>query len=351
MLSQPVGVMYRPSESKLKNAKTKDYLGKAKLVAAADANDAFTTFTGVTRLRQGVSPNASAFLEAGLARSVTSATMRQPGPMKQGALTRSKTTINTSLDARERMVATANATASAGHGRSASLTAPAFKPLVRSNTLGGPATSVPVRALTVHKKVAKNPEPAPTQEQPEGEFYDHYLDAYQEEKAEPVKDNPERSTAWVAQKIIEPSERPASFIDSIYSSSSASSTGSLRRKTNKRAIGKKAESNYDEEEEGYGSGEYDDVPLELTKIRLKLHWKDDIRGMALNPDLPFEEFFDLVTAKFGLGPNDLTMKFTDEDGGKVSLVDESDYEMAIETARESAQGKAEGKLQVWCTSV
>ena len=26
---KPVGVLYRPSESKLKNAKTKDYLGKA----------------------------------------------------------------------------------------------------------------------------------------------------------------------------------------------------------------------------------------------------------------------------------------------------------------------------------
>jgi len=60
----------------MKNAVTKDYMGKAvcflkytnnaipyrsafliqKLVAASDPGDAFTEFTGVTRLKQGISP-------------------------------------------------------------------------------------------------------------------------------------------------------------------------------------------------------------------------------------------------------------------------------------------------------
>jgi hypothetical protein len=55
-------VLYRPSEQKLKNLKTKDYLGKAKLVAAEDAGEAYTTFTGVTRLQQGMTPTG-AFLD------------------------------------------------------------------------------------------------------------------------------------------------------------------------------------------------------------------------------------------------------------------------------------------------
>ncbi|CAJ0760058.1 17270_t:CDS:2 [Entrophospora sp. SA101] len=46
VFSIPVGVIYRPPEGKLKNVKTKDYLGKAKLVAAIDPEDAFTGFTG-----------------------------------------------------------------------------------------------------------------------------------------------------------------------------------------------------------------------------------------------------------------------------------------------------------------
>lgn len=61
--------------------------------------------------------------------------------------------------------------------------------------------------------------------------------------------------------------------------------------------------------------------------------------MAISPDMPFEEFMDKVTAKFGRDINGLQLKFKDEDGGRVSLRDESDYELAIETARESAKGR------------
>ena len=40
-------------------------------------------------------------------------------------------------------------------------------------------------------------------------------------------------------------------------------------------------------------------------------------------------------------------KFRDEDGGKVSLRNKSEYDLAIETARESAKGRPEGKLVLW----
>lgn len=46
MFSIPVGVVYRPNAAKVKNLKTKDYLGKARLVAASDRANAFTGFAG-----------------------------------------------------------------------------------------------------------------------------------------------------------------------------------------------------------------------------------------------------------------------------------------------------------------
>lgn len=46
MFSIPVGIVYRPNEAKVKNLKTKDYLGKARLVAASDEANAFTGFAG-----------------------------------------------------------------------------------------------------------------------------------------------------------------------------------------------------------------------------------------------------------------------------------------------------------------
>ncbi len=46
VFSIPVGVVYRPNSAKVKNLKTKDYLGKARLVAATTRNNTFTGFSG-----------------------------------------------------------------------------------------------------------------------------------------------------------------------------------------------------------------------------------------------------------------------------------------------------------------
>lgn len=71
--------------------------------------------------------------------------------------------------------------------------------------------------------------------------------------------------------------------------------------------------------------------------------------MAIAPDMTFEEFFDRICAKFNRAYGTLGLKFKDEDGVKVSMRDESDYDLAIETAREASKGRPEGKLEIWCT--
>lgn len=160
------------------------------------------------------------------------------------------------------------------------------------------------------------------------EFYDDYLGSYDRGYSPPVI-SPDRASS---------TRSPASQ----YSRSMRRMNSS---RSNTRAF-VRGRNNYDEE--GYGSEEYDDGPLELAMIRVKLHYQDDIRGMTLTPDTPFPDFMDKVMAKFHKEAHGLYLKFKDEDGGKVSLRDESDYELAIETARESAKGKAEGKLEIWC---
>lgn len=49
VFSIPVGVVYRPNEAKVRNLQQKDYLGKARLVAASDRSNAFTGFAGTER--------------------------------------------------------------------------------------------------------------------------------------------------------------------------------------------------------------------------------------------------------------------------------------------------------------
>jgi neutrophil cytosolic factor 2 len=83
----------------------------------------------------------------------------------------------------------------------------------------------------------------------------------------------------------------------------------------------------------------------------QIHYQDDVRGMTLNPDTPFEEFVSRLTTKFERSFKELSLKFADEDGTKVTMRDDSDYELALETARSMAKGKPEGKLVIWCTDI
>ena len=91
----------------------------------------------------------------------------------------------------------------------------------------------------------------------------------------------------------------------------------------------------DDEEEGSmtSSAEFDEI-YELTKIRVNVHCDGDVRasGMVLKPEVPFLEFKQRVVARFESSVQSIMLKFRDEDGGKVSLRDESDYDLAIETA-------------------
>lgn len=73
--------------------------------------------------------------------------------------------------------------------------------------------------------------------------------------------------------------------------------------------------------------------------------------MTLLPEMAFQDFMDKVTSKFEKKANALRLKFRDEDDVKVTLRDDMDYELAIETARESAKGKPEGRLEIWCEDI
>ncbi|THH20394.1 hypothetical protein EUX98_g8592 [Antrodiella citrinella] len=374
VFSIPVGVLYRPSENKLKNAKAKDYMGKARLVATSDANEQYTTFTGVTRLKQGITPSG-AFVEDGsvippvdnnLNRANTVAVTSRPSVPDEDRpvpLQRAKTTINVVADARGRIRGNSGTTTpnppspveksprEASGGRGPPPVA-AGAVLARSITSASATRSVPggpIRGLSVRRPGVVTPalaatppltapvgsrrspgEAGPASRSP-SDFYDDYIDSY----ASP----PGGRTTELARGA------PAARVPSTYA---VSSQASVRRRVTKRTAPRR--SVYEEEEEGYGSGG-DLDEFDMTRIRIKLHYQDDVRGMAIDAATPFDEFMERLTAKFEKSFGGLGLKFKDEDGGKVTLRDESDYELAIETARESAKGKPEGRLEIWCTEV
>ncbi|KAF8484368.1 hypothetical protein JB92DRAFT_3131556 [Gautieria morchelliformis] len=399
VFSIPVGILYRPSENKIKNARTKDYLGKAKLVAAADSREAYTTFTGVTRLQQGMTPTGAPIdrpaSDPGSDRPPARSTTATPRvddtgilpPKSAPALSRAATTINVvSLEEREDRLQAAVANAAPtrsntmsrglsvrtpGGGQGGSLSARSPGGSLSERSPGGPLSArSPARnpsTRTQQDGARSSPrDSGPSNPSRLTEIYDNYIDGYDNEEPPEVPplpsqigDSSKRVAAW-ARNNTNPVRRGASTAStyapppSVYSSNF--SGASVRRKLSRRPTygGRSAGSGgrstmYEEEEEGYVSGDYDDGPFELVKIRVKLHYKDDVRGMALAPETTFDEFVERVTSKFSKSLNGLGLKFKDEDGTHVSLRDDSDYDLAIETARESARGKPEGKLEIWCT--
>ncbi|KAF8178509.1 NADPH oxidase regulator NoxR [Mycena galopus ATCC 62051] len=355
VFSIPIGVLYRPAEKKIGNVKAKDYLGKARLIAASDARDTTVGFSGIERLQQGITP-FNIFIDPGeaqLARSNTRAT-----PLRnddEAPLTRSKSTLDV-----VRPSGVPTRSASTGN----------IPP--RSNTLlnaarASPNTGIggPVRGLSVRSggrspptsiKPLRSPPPPAKENDPSqlAAVYDDYLGPYNEAPAPPMLRalQPDRGVVRAQSNAIGMPATPqrgvtrSGTVSTKYAPSSFGG-GSVRRRLTRRNTSRRIQ--YEEEEEGYASGEDLDGPFELVKIRVKLHYEDDVRGMALGPETSFEDFLEKVSAKFGKDINGIALKFKDEDGGKVSLRDDSDYDLAIETARESSKGKPEGKLVIWCT--
>jgi hypothetical protein len=364
VFSIPVGILYRPSEKKLKNSTQRDYMGKAKLVATSDASDAVTTFSGVARLKQGITPAGlkldrpdlldtaptSNLLRSATVPPVMPTYQASEGPRSAG-IERSRTMGNPGMSSLRDGPKPPSPQSAQGPG------------IKRSNTQitpGRPSANAgiggPVRGLSVRRPGnspnSPNAPPPPAKEQERmTEFYDDYIDSYaaSEQSPPPLPSGggSDRVSTWARNNATVGRNASRSAPSSNYAPSSYGG-GTMRRKSTRRpnARASRIQSTYEEEEEGYGSGEYDDGPLELSLIRVKLHYEDDIRGMTLPPDISFNEFLDKVTAKFN---KSMSLKFTDEDGGKVTLRDESDFELAIETARENSKGKSEGKLEVWCT--
>ncbi|PIL30996.1 hypothetical protein GSI_05689 [Ganoderma sinense ZZ0214-1] len=376
VFSIPVGVLYRPAQKKVENAKARDFLGKARLVAAESTNDLFTEFTGVARLKQGITPS-NVFIDDGPTSNLSrAATVAAPGgvsvPKPVGGdnpkpiLQRAKTTINVPPDARERIRAANMGGPAPPAPPKTSPTAPAAPALARSATSAGaargpgaPALGLagPTRGLSIRKGGSPT---APNGPQQGGnarmtEFYDEYLDGYTGEESNEVPPLPSGGEARVANwakgvgRGGRPSAPPSSYGGSM-------GGASVRRKLTRRGTASRGPSSrtassfyggYEEEEEGYVSGEYEDI-FEMVKIRVKLYYREDVRGMALLPETPFEEFMEMVSRKFGVVVGAIGMKFKDEDGGKVTLRDDMDYELAIETARHNAKGRPEGRLEIWC---
>ncbi|KAG9697360.1 hypothetical protein KCU95_g2701, partial [Aureobasidium melanogenum] len=87
----------------------------------------------------------------------------------------------------------------------------------------------------------------------------------------------------------------------------------------------------------------------LRKIRVKV-FASDTRYVMIQPDVSYETFVEQIRKKFGYATKEsFKLKMKDEEGDMVTMGDEDDLEMLVTSAKEHAgrEGAEMGKMEVW----
>ncbi|ORY26341.1 hypothetical protein BCR39DRAFT_484589 [Naematelia encephala] len=343
VFSVPVGILFQPSQAKLKNLEARDYMGKAILVAATDTNEAYTTFSGITRLQRGLNPRGAP-LDAGhpLSRSASVSTIPQPvGSSPLLGLSRNNTIASTRPTAfpRDSLGLVRRSSGDTPDnlpsklpltGAVSPLNLPGKPPRPRTNIeIGSPSSDPQIRTPQDRLKSL-----AVT------ELYDYYYKEYAAYDDEPMPDLPpikgpnSKIEMW-ARKTPSgaPPRRP-----------SVTSNGGMwpGRVPGLSRNGSMARSRYEDESTREAGGVTD-----MAKIRVKVHVGKHTRGMSIVPTQNYDDFTTSLRDKFPELGSQLLVRFKDEDGDMLSLVDEGDFEAAVDVARVMSGGKAEGKLEIW----
>ncbi|WWC69852.1 uncharacterized protein I206_103795 [Kwoniella pini CBS 10737] len=380
VFSVPVGILFKPSQMKLNNLAARDYMGKAILLAATDVNDAFTTFTGITRLQRGQTPTGAP-LDAGhpLSRSASVSAIPQESdvtPMA-GRMTRSNTVATTmprkSELSSDRSLTTTKPLAKITTDFSNTPTQPLAAPigqskrspgdLAKSRPVAGPArNSSPLLQTPQNRYEAKSL--AVT------ELYDEYYTSEQGFDNEIPLDLPpigdvRRATAienWSyttplgASPIVALSRKTSTdatasigqnMLANLSTQPPSSSNKPMGQGMGLRRTTSLATSN--RESNGEGNSEVESF-YDMVKIRVKVNHGIHKRGMSIMPFDTFESFIKMLYKKFPeIKIEEMNIKFKDEDDDILSMRDESDFETAIDVARILGEnkGRNEGRLEIW----
>ncbi|MBW0545495.1 hypothetical protein O181_085210 [Austropuccinia psidii MF-1] len=342
VFSIPVGVLYRPASSKVKNLESKNYLGQAKLVAATDSSETFVGFTGsareAARNASGLPTSTGPISDLNSRQNFNIQRRGTTNARLEGTATRSasnpnflqnnlrrRPSDNTAISTTSRLQRSATTSTSSRSGNQRQLASmPENRELNNNNNNDDDYQS------------RRNPRSGLNQQ---NESYANVLENYQDTEPKQTlrKQSSDRVADWARQNSI---------------SGLSNSSGRGRLLSNRRPTLNtlNAPNNY---EDGDGSGaEYPETIassnyIPMTKIRVKLHHLSDVRGMAVIPETSLEDFVAKVTKKFSLTPGRVSLRYKDEEGSMVTILDDDDWETAVDTARAYAKGGPEGKVEIW----
>lgn len=369
VFSIPVGVVYRPNEAKVKNLKAKDYLGKAKLIAAADRNNMLMGYGDAKRTTppaidqralEDRSPDQISYGASNLVQKNLSIRTRQ---QSEPPLNRNVFPPTPPPDA-DKSADKSSLSSSGGSlgGRSASVRAarPPRLDLDRpgANATGqSPSTEKPrigtMRTASESRGQQQKPQGLFIQttglNQAQGQGQGHrrgvsdtgYADGYDGFSTQP----PARRSLVMSQgsrRMVHPRSQPQQYIDEQdeYGSDDDEGTGP----------GTFNDGEFEMVSSGHGHGHGRRRPsrqVEINKFRIKVHAAHDTRYIIVAPNVQLGEFEGKIRDKFGFATS-LKIKMKD-DGDMVTMVDQEDLDLLLLAAKEIArrEGSELGKMEVW----
>ncbi|PGH27368.1 hypothetical protein AJ80_00846 [Polytolypa hystricis UAMH7299] len=372
VFSIPVGVVYRPSEAKVKNLKTKEYLGKAKLVAASDRNNAFTGFQGAELKRAVAAADNSrddrpsdkiSYAATNLVQRNMSSRGRQ---QSEPPISRNMFPPTPPPEADKGSSFSSGFPGGGAIGRSASTRAnrPAMLDLDRSaGPTGGandgqmdrfPSKPAMDRSRVGTVRTASEPRGPPTRQ---------YSNARSRDGGrQPLYRETTGSGRLQASNFAPVSEDEyGEDVVDMYSSPRSKGRGGARRARQPRYTDDDDYMSDTYEDDSIDDGEFEMMAAppprprrqgtsrrpDIRKVRVKVHADTDTRFIMIGSAVEFGDFEGKIREKFGFRSR-LKIQMQD-DGDMVTMGDQDDLDLLISAAKSAARKENHelGKMEIW----
>ena len=402
VFSIPVGVVYRPSEAKVKNLKSKDYLGKARLIAAQEQRHNIDPRQQAAMAARGIDDRPEGKL------SYAALNLVRPDLRSRATRQQSEPPISRNIfpptpppetEKPDYTSGRRNSTESAASERSALQQArPSAKPLRLE--LGAAAFD--------YKSHAEKSRPAPKRSeserpvvrreysgswsrngetaQREARSSDHRSKRNSgqfEVRTSSLRNRPEMQVEEdPIQVISQPTTSQSSSFSPQYHNSNHNSNHHHHHRTMSSAYRSPAMAIEEvaEDEDGDGGDDVIDSPLafeilppratttsdypttrhrsrskrapELRRIRIKVH-AEDLRYIMTTPTVRFAEIELQIRHKFTLPEGSFKLKIQDDEADMVTVGDQDDWDMALAACKAAAARDAVdmGKMDLWVQEV
>lgn len=349
VFSIPVGVVYRPNDAKVRNLKTKDYLGKARLVAASDRANAFTGFAGSEiknagqqsakddRPTDNISFAATNLVKPGLqsrrqqseppnpnGRGVFPPTPPpendRPGGVSRGASVRNGPKPTLSKLNIERAV----------NNRYEKTSSPQSGPRRQNTTRSN--SSTPQRSYSQRQRNDEEEDYA-------DDVYDMYQGGNNGGGGGSSRGSRQQGRRNMPRYIEEEEDEGSEFDDGSFDEGEFEMVSNRRANTGSMSA---------------GSSRGQSRRPEVRKVRVKVH-AEDVRYIMIGSAIEFPDFVDRVRDKFGLRRR-FKIKVRDDDmpnGDMITLGDQDDLDMVLMTVKSNARRQRQeiGKMEVWVQEV